>query len=304
MTLVAVTGATGYVGRHAAHRLLDDGFGVVNLTGHPDRPSPDTARMRTERLDFSDPPRLAEALAGVDVLLNTYWVRFEHGETTFERAVRNTERLLGAARTAGVRRVVQVSVTGASPTSPLAYFRGKAAVEDLVRSSGLSWTIVRPTMVYGGDDILLNNIAWTLRHLPAFAIPGDGRYPVQPVHVEDLAGRLASLVGSDERGTHDAAGPERYTFEELVRLLRWATGSHAVLVRVPPSLAVLGARMVGALVRDVLLTADEVRGLMDGLLVSDEPPIGITSLAHHLAHHRAHLGRRYASELARHYRAA
>jgi uncharacterized protein YbjT (DUF2867 family) len=304
-TRVAVTGANGFVGRHVARRLLSGGIEVVNLTGHPRRTSPESAAMRTEPLDFADAAALRRGLAGASVLVNTYWVRFERGGTTYERAVANTERLLIAARAAGVQRVVQVSITNPSAASPLPYYRGKARVEELVRRSGLDWAIARPSWIYGPGDILLNNIAWSLRHVPVFGIPGDGSYFVQPVHVEDVAELIASLALSDEqRVVRDAPGLERFTFDELVRTVRWAIGARARIVHLPPPLALAGAGIVGLATRDVMLTADEVRGLLAGLLVSDAPPVGRTSLTQWAVHHRDELGRRYASELLRHYRAA
>lgn len=303
---VVVTGATGFVGRAVAVRLLASGDSVVNLTGHPRRTAPGLEGMRTESLDFDAPAKLTYAMRGADLLVNTYWVRFEHGGRTFARTLANIGALLDAARAAGVGRVVHVSITNPSPDSPLPYWASKARAEALVRESGMDWAIVRPTMVYGAGDILINNIAWALRHLPAFGIPGDGAYPVQPVNVDDLADRIVALTSSvaDERTVSDAAGPERYTFDELVRLVRWAVGSHALVVRIPPRLALAGAGAVGTAMRDVMLTAEELRGLMAGLLVSDEPPVGRTSLAQWLLHHRDVVGRRYASELDRHYRPA
>jgi NADH dehydrogenase len=303
---VAVTGASGYIGRHVAARLHAAGQGIVNLTGHPSRPLGFDAagRVRTELLDWHHPARLAYALRGVDVLVNTYWVRFERGDVTYATAIANSGRLLAAARTAGVRRIVQVSIANPSRDSPLPYYRGKARVEELVRASGMRWAIVRPTLVYGGGDVLINNIAWTLRHLPVFGIPGDGRYPVQPVFVGDLAHAICELVGNDREVELDAGGPERHTFVELVRLVRWAIGSHALITHLPPALSLAGARLVGAAKGDVLLTGDEVRGLMGGLLAIDASPVGRTSLTQWLVHHADAVGRRYASELDRHYRAA
>jgi nucleoside-diphosphate-sugar epimerase len=303
---VAVTGATGFLGRHVAHRLVGQGMRLVNLTGHP---GPGTARndgIRTEMLDFAQPSRLTEAMAGASVLVNTYWVRFERGTTTYSGALRNTERLLDAARAAGVERVVHVSITNPSLDSALPYFAGKARAEEAVRGSGMRWAIVRPTIIYGPRDVLLNNIAWALRHLPGFGIPGDGTYPIQPVFVDDLADLIVALSDSDAApgSVTDAAGPERYTFAELVRVIRWAVGSHALVVNVPPLLALAGAGVIGALTRDVTLTAEELRGLMAGLLVSDGPAVGHTSLAQWVLHNRDTVGRRYASELDRHYRPA
>jgi len=299
---VAITGANGYTGRLVARRLLADGHAIRNLTNHPQRLA-DLPPMPTFPLGFDDQARLEEGLAGAEVLVNTYWVRYPRGSMTYDDAVANIRTLVTAARGAGVRRIVHVSIARAGD-SDLPYYRGKAAAEAAVRDSGLSAAIVRPTMLFGEGDVLLNNIAWVLRHLPAFGIPGDGRYPIQPIHVEDHAALIASLATGDDEGNHDSLGPERYTFEELVRLVRWAIGSHALVLRMPPALAQLGANGVGLLQHDVMLTPDELRGLMDGLLATDAPPSGNTSLAHWLRAQREVVGRRYTSEMDRHFRAA
>jgi uncharacterized protein YbjT (DUF2867 family) len=304
--LVAVTGANGYLGRHVARRLLASGQGVLNLTGHPDRPHELTpeAMVRTEALAWESSARLAYALHGAEALVNTFWVRFEHGETTFAAAVENSARLLSAARTAGVERVVHVSIANASVVSDLPYFRGKGLVEERVRESGLEWAIVRPTLLYGGRDVLINNIAWALRRLPAFGIPGDGGYPVQPVFVDDLAARIVELLDAPNGTQVDAGGPERHAFVDLVRLIRWAVGSRAALVHLAPALTLAGAWAIGAAKRDVLLTREELDGLMAGLLVAEGPPVGRTSLTQWLVHHATQVGVEYASELDRHYRPA
>src|SRR5688500_2120892 len=182
-----VTGAFSYTGRALAEELLSRGRAVRTLSRHDAPADPLAERIERGQLQFRDEGALREALAGAETLYNTYWVRFAHGETTFERAVENTSVLLRAARAAGMRRVVQLGVTHPSLDSPLAYCRGKARVEEDVRASGLSYAIVRPTLIFGPRDILVNNIAWGLRRTPVFPIAGDGRYLVQPVSVEDTA---------------------------------------------------------------------------------------------------------------------
>ena len=258
--------------------------------------------MERRPLDFGDAGQLAESLRGADTLYNTYWIRFARGDMTHDVAVRNSRNLIDAAVEAGVRRVVHISITNASEDSPLPYFRGKALGEQAVRESGLSYAIVRPTVLFSAEDILINNIAWFLRRFPVFLIGGSGGYPVQPVAVDDVA-RLAvdAGAGSDDMAL-DAVGPETFTFDEMVRLLARRVGSRARLMHVPPSAALLAAGMLGWLVRDVVLSRDEMDGLTAGLLASAGPPTGRTRFTEWLETEGASLGRRYASELARHYR--
>jgi NADH dehydrogenase len=300
-TVHAVTGAFGYSGLHLARLLLARGERVRNLTGHPDRPDPFAGAVEATRFRFDDREAMRAALRDVRVLYNTYWVRFDHGASTFHRAVENTRALFRAAAEAGVERIVHVSITNPSPDSLLPYFRGKAMVESALRDTGLSYAILRPAVFFGGRDVLVNNIAWLLRRLPLFGI-APGRYGLQPIHVEDFA-RLAVEQGSSRVDTVlDAVGPEALGFQELVRLVRGAVGSRAALVPVPRPVLLTAARLLGRVVRDVVLTPDEIAGLTANLLVSNGPPTASTRLSEWLAGNAEQLGVEWASELHRHYR--
>jgi NADH dehydrogenase len=295
-----VTGAFSYSGRFIAEQLLERGRGVRTLTNHPRSDHPLASRIPTYPLNFSDDATLVAALTGTDTLYNTYWVRAPHGSLTHAIAVDNTKRLIDAARRAGVRRIVQTSI--ANPTaSASSYYRGKAALEEAVRSSGLSYAIVRPTLLFGGGDVLINNIAWLLRHFPVFAIPGDGRYRLQPMHVMDHAGLLVEVGSQPADVVVDSAGPEIFTFDELVHLIRRAMNVRSLVVHVPPVLAMAGASVAGRMVGDMLLTRDELDDLMHDILVSHEPPRGTTRLTIWLRLHGNEVGRNYASEMDRHY---
>jgi uncharacterized protein YbjT (DUF2867 family) len=297
-----VTGAFSYTGRAIAEELLARGRSIRTLTRRDAPADPLAARIERAALQFRDERALRDALAGADTLYNTYWVRFAHGPTTFERAVSNTRVLLTAARAAGVRRIVHVSVTNASADSPLPYFRGKAACEADVASSGLSYAIVRPTLVFGPRDILVNNIAWGIRRLPVFPVAGDGSYRVQPVAVEDVASICAGLGESDGELALDAAGPETLAFDELVGLVAAAVGRRVRILHLSPGTVLALARIAGTLRRDVLLTREELAGLQAELLVSGEPPLGRAGFRSWVAAHGESLGRGYVSELARNFR--
>lgn len=298
-----VTGAFSYSGRFIAAQLLESGRGVRTLTNHPRPNDPLASRIPANPLDFADDAALVSALTGADTLYNTYWVRAPHGNVSHGVAVVNTKRLINAAQRAGVRRIVQTSI--ANPTaSTTSYYRGKAALEDAVRSSGLSYAIVRPTLLFGEGDVLINNIAWLLRHLPVFAIPGDGRYRLQPMHVRDHAGLMIYVGTQTANVVVDSAGPEIFTFDELVHLLRRVLQLRSLVVHTPPALALAGATIVGRLAGDMLLTRDELNDLMHDILVSHEPPRGTTRLSEWLPSHRDEIGRDYASEMDRHYRLA
>jgi NADH dehydrogenase len=297
-----VTGAFSYSGGQIAKRLLEAERNVRTLTYHPDRPHPLQSSVDAHTYRFDDPAALARSLEGVSTLYNTFWVRFDHGETSFANAIESSRMLFFAARRAGVKRIVHLSITNPSLESPLPYFRGKALVEYALAQSGVPFSIVRPTWIFGGErDVLTNNIAWILRHLPAIAVPGDGLYPVQPVHVEDLA-RIC-VDAADARGdiVIDAAGPEKMPFRDLVALVRTAVDTRAPILLIPALLMAGAARALGVLLGDVVLTGDEIRGLMAGLLVSREPALGEIAFSQWLSDHSTSVGRAYANEIQRHF---
>jgi uncharacterized protein YbjT (DUF2867 family) len=298
----AVTGAFSFTGRAIAARLLEEGREVVTLVRRRPATDPFAGHLRAEQVDLDDPSTLTTALRGVDALYNTHWIRFERGETTYEQAIARTLRLIEAAGRAGVRRLVHISVVNAADSAPTAYFRAKARLEVEVRESGLSYAIVRPTLTYGPDDILVNNLCWTLRRFPTFGVPGDGRYRLQPVHVDDVAAIAVGAGNQPENLETDAAGPDILAFDDFVRLLAGAIGRPARLVHLPPMLALGASQVIALLVRDVLLTRDEVTELMASLLVSANPPGGTIRLADWAGSHADQLGRHYNSELDRHFR--
>jgi len=300
--LNVVTGAFGYTGKYIARRLLADGIRVKTLTGHLERPDPSRGQVAAAPFNFDDPPALIDQLSGASTLYNTYWVRFSRGEVTFDRAVENTRTLIQAAKDAGVGRIVHVSITNPSLNSSLPYFRGKAQVEEAIFDSGISYAIIRPTVIFGIEDILINNIAWMLRRFPIFVVPGGGGYRFQPIFVEDLAGLAVDAGGQEDNLVLDAAGPETYTFDEFVRLVGRTMGSRTKIVHLPASLALGLSKFVGYFLGDVVLTRDEVTGLMSDLLISNAPPAGNTSLKSWLTANVATLGGSYTSELDRHYR--
>ncbi|MBI4493667.1 MAG: NAD(P)H-binding protein [Chloroflexi bacterium] len=300
--LDVVTGASGYTGKYIARRLLGMGRSVRTLTGHPQRPNPFGLQVEVAPYNFDQPDELVRSLQGAHTLYNTYWVRFPRGQVTFERAVANTLTLLRAAEAAGVRRIVHVSITSASEDSALPYFKGKGVLEQAIVRSKLSYAILRPTVIFGLEGILINNIAWLLRRCPVFAIPGSGQYLVQPVCVEDVAELAVDAAQRDEHLALDAVGPETYTYEELVRLIARKVRSRARMVYLSPEVVLGLSRLIGFAVNDVVLTRDEVEGLMANLLVSQGPPTGKTRLSDWLDQHADRIGRGYASELGRHYR--
>jgi NADH dehydrogenase len=297
--LHVVTGAFGYSGRYIAARLLEAGHNVRTLTNSPNRRNPFGGRVEAHLFHFDRPEQLRASLEGASVLYNTYWVRFNYADFRYSQAVANTRILFAAARAAGVPRVVHVSITNPSEDSPFEYFRDKAVLERELRESGLSYAILRPAVLFGGEGILINNIAWALRHLPVFGVFGSGAYRLQPIHVADFAD-LAVAQGRERAPcTIDAIGPETFTYRELVQDIAHAIGVRRPIISVPPRVGYLAGRLLGTALGDVVLTWDEIGGLMQGLLATDSPPVGRVRLSAWAREHAEDLGRRYANELRR-----
>ncbi len=296
---IAVTGAFGYSGRYIAKRLLEAGHEVITLTNSVNRPNPFGAKVTAFPFHFEEPDRLRESLQGVRTLINTYWVRFDHRLFTHEQAVANTKVLFSSAKAAGVPRIIHVSITNPDSRSDLPYFRGKAELESALKGLGISYCILRPTVLFGKEDVLINNIAWSLRYLPVVGVFGAGEYRLQPIYVDDQARAAAERVSGTRDEILEAIGPETFTYRELVGRVSRAIGVRRPIISVPPGLGYWGCRLVGLVVGDVVITREEIRGLMEGRLYVDAPPLGATRLTEWMERHRETLGRRYTSELAR-----
>lgn len=297
-----VTGAYGFSGKYIARRLLEAGYHVRTLTNSISRENPFGADVTAYPFHFDSPEKMIESLRGASVLYNNYWVRFnysDHMSFTYANAVDNSLKLLHAAQEAGIRRIVHISITNPSEDSPFEYFRGKARLERAIKASGLSYAILRPAVLFGKEDILINNIAWFLRQFPVFGVFGNGNYRLQPIYVDDLA-RLAVEQGQmTDNATIDAIGPETFTFREIVEAIGKAVGKRRPIISMPPFLGYVFGMYVGKLLGDVAITHDEVEGLMADLLYTKSAPAGATRLTDWLKEHSASVGMHYSSELAR-----
>ena len=297
--VTVVTGAFGYSGKYITRRLLAAGCRVRTLTNSPQRQHAFGDAVEVYPYNFDQPDALARSLRGADVLINTYWVRFDHADFTHSQAVANTLRLFEAARRAGVRRIVHVSITNPSEDSPLEYFRGKAVLERALRESGISYAVLRPTVLFGEQDILINNIAWLLRHMPAFGVFGSGQYRLQPIFVDDLASLAVGQGSSRDSVVINAIGPETFTFRSLVENIGQAIGRVRPIVSIPPSIGYGVGWVLGQLLGDVVITKPEIEGLMADLLFVNAPPAGTTLLSTWARDHSSTLGIHYSSEMAR-----
>lgn len=297
--LHAVTGAFGYSGKYIARKLLAEGRSVITLTNSTNRVNEFTGRIQVVPFNFDKPDALAQSLQNVEVLFNTYWVRYNHRLFKHADAVQNTLVMFEAARQAGVKRIVHISITNPAERSPLEYFSGKARLENALIESGLSYAILRPAVVFGKEDILINNMAWLLRRSPVFGVFGDGNYRLQPIYVEDLAELAVQWGESNENTIINAIGPETFTYRELVESVGRLIGARRQLISISPAVGYWVSRLISFFVNDVMITREEIEGLMADLLYVDSHPTGTTKLTDWVQQHAATLGRNYTSELAR-----
>jgi NADH dehydrogenase len=296
---MAVTGAFGYSGKRITRELLARGDRVLALTNSLGRPHPFGQAIEVAPLAFADPTSLSQSLSGCDVLVNTYWVRFNHRTFSHAQAVADTKVLFSAARAAGVGRIVHVSITNPARDSSLEYFRGKAELEEALMGLGIPYAIARPAVLFGDEDILINNMAYLLRRLPVFGMFGDGQYRLRPIHVDDFAKCIVVLCDGSTNTVVEAVGPESFTYLELLKVLASALGVRRRFLRLPPWFGYVVGTVAGWLLRDRLITWEEIKGLMQDRLWVDAPAAGTTRLSDWAKAHADTLGRHYASELRR-----
>ncbi len=295
----AVTGAFGYSGKYIASRLIEKGHTVITLTNSINRENPFGNKIETYPFNFDNPNKLVESLNGVSVLYNTYWVRFNQKLFNHSKAAQNTITLFKAAKDAGVKRIVHISITNPSEQSHLEYFNGKAKLEKSLDELGVSYSILRPTVLFGKEDILINNIAWALRKLPIIGVFGDGMYRLQPIYVDDLAELAAAQGELTENTIINAIGPETFTYKGLIESIGNIIGKKRIIISVPPLFGYVACMLMGKFVNDVIITREEIKGLMEDLLYVDSPPTGKTKLTEWAKEHANSLGKFYTSELAR-----
>ncbi len=298
--LHVVTGAFGYSGRWIAHRLLEKGVRVRTLTNAIGRDDPFDGKVEVHPIDFENHEALVDSLRGAEVLYNTYWVRYNHHSRNFDHgiAVENSRKLFAAAAEAGVERIIHFSVAHPDKAPDWTYFRGKVAVEKILNESSHSYAILRPTVLFGGGrNVLINNIAWMLRKFPVFGVFGMGNYPIQPVHVKDVA-RVAVEQGElRENVTIDVTGPETFRYKDYIGLMAKSMGLRRIILPIPSLVGWMFGKFLGVILQDLVITRAEIKGLKRGLMASDEEPLGVLKFSDWIAEHGSEFGNRYQNDL-------
>jgi uncharacterized protein YbjT (DUF2867 family) len=259
---VAVAGGSGFIGRAIARRLTGTGeIKVRALTRDPEaaRARAPIAGVEYVRADIADQSSLKSAIAGTDAIIDTiqfdgYPVENPNRGLTFERVdYGGVVALIAAARQAGSPKFIYVSGTAADEKSTHPGFRAKGRAERAIRSSGLSYTIFRPSLVYGPEDKVVNGLARALKFAPVFGVPGTGQQKVQPVLVDDLAACvMLAVLGRGRNETYDVGGPELMTFDEMMRIIMDASGHRRPLFHIPERLMRAAAGLMEKLPKPLL----------------------------------------------------
>lgn len=272
---VLVLGGSGFVGRHVVAKLVDAGHRVVVPTRRRDR-ARDVMLLPTVTIvetDVHDPAKLAALVGRADVVVNLVGILHEEGGQTFARAhVELPRKLIAACEAAGVKRLVHMSALGAAPDGPSKYQRSKGEAEGLVASSGLDWTIFRPSVIFGRGDSFLTMFARLVRLLPVVALAAPAAR-FQPVWIGDVAHCFARSVDDDRTvgQRYDLAGPSVYTLRELVTYVGDLTGHRRPIVPLGPGLSQLQARML-ELLPVKLMTRDNLASMQQDNVSPDPFP--------------------------------
>ncbi|MCD4795412.1 MAG: NmrA family NAD(P)-binding protein [Bacteroidales bacterium] len=296
---IAITGAFGYSGKYITQKLFEKGYQVKTLTNSPHKKNSFEKKIEVVPLSFENRDLLTDNLSDINVLINTYWVRFNHRNFNHNQAVDNTKILFDAAKEAGVKKIIHVSITNPDEHSELEYFKGKGILENYLKEIIPAYAIIRPAVLFGKEDILINNIAWMIRHLPITGVFGKGDYKLQPIHVEDFADIIIKEIENPDNKIINAIGPETFTYKELVSAIMKNIGIRKRIINTSPQIAYYVGKIISFLKKDVTITKEEIKGLMQNLLYVNEEPTGKIKLSEWVKENKNTLGKKYANELSR-----
>jgi NADH dehydrogenase len=270
--MILVTGGTGFVGSHLVRRMRADGLSVRALVRHPEK-----ARALTEAGvdivpgDISDKDSLQRAAAGVKRVVHLVGIIQEMKGVTFEGVhVEGTRNLLQAAKNAGVRHFLYQSALGTRPAAKSDYHKTKWAAEELVRASGIPFTILRPSLIYGPGDQFTLRLADVIRASPALPIIGSGKSKVQPIYIDDMVDCIVKAVTSDAflNEIYEIGGPDQLTYEEVTRAIAEAMGVKRPAVHIPLFFMELAAGVAEAVLSKPPITTQQLIMLQEDIVCS------------------------------------
>lgn len=270
---IAITGGTGFVGRHLAARLAADGHEVVVIgRGDPVKQALLPHGVTVAAADITDAAALAAALEGCEAVAHCAGINREIGAQTYATVhVQGTRAVVEASRAAGVERLVMLSFLRARPDGPTEYHRSKWAAEEIVRHSGLTWTILKAGVIYGRGDHMLDHLSHAFYTFPVFGLVGMKDQPVRPVAVADVARVLEAAVTGDPRLADRSVavlGPEEMPLGDAVRRVARVTGRRPLFVRLPIAAHLVISRLAELVMRVPLVSLAQVRILQEGVTVA------------------------------------
>lgn len=297
-----VAGGTGFTGTYVVRNLLSNGENKISvLSSHPRRSHEFAQGIEVNPYNFGQYDEMVKNFRDADCFINTYWVRLNFRNSSFREAVRNSQKLVDACKESGVKRIVHISVANPSHDYAYEYYRGKMEVEDYIRKSGISYAILRPTLLFGDEEILVNNITWLIRKYGFFFIFGDGKYKVTPVFVNDVAREVVRQSQLEENVTEDVVGPESYAFEEIVKLIARETGNKLRIYHLSTFFMSPVCGLLSLLRHDTVVTPEELRVVIDNKLYSGSEPLGMTKFSTWVKENSEKFGKEYHSEVERHF---
>jgi uncharacterized protein YbjT (DUF2867 family) len=269
---VLVTGASGFVGRHAVARLLLGGHSVravISQRPGAEKELPDSGgrQIDVRRGDVRKPESLRGAFDGIDAVIHTVAIPTERGQRFADVNVAGVAHVVAEARRAGVGRIVHMSALGANPTSPYPYLRSKGEGQAIVTGSGISHVVLQPSLLFGEGDDFFPRLKFSLL-FPLVPVPGDGKSRFQPVHVDDIAQALVAAVERpDISGVHEVGGAEPVTYDEMLAEAMRGAGKRRPTLHVPVPLMKPPAFLMGLVMPDPPVTVAQ----LDLLAVDNTP---------------------------------
>src|SRR6267378_8338231 len=273
---IAITGGRGFIGSHLANRLSSEGHEVVLIARRwrEEETSEVSSRMKFVTSDLGKTTILGEALTGCDAVAHCAGINREIGKQTYQRVhVEATRNVVNAGHEAGVRKIVLMSFLRARPNCSSPYHESKWAAEEIVRESGLDYTIIKAGVVYGRGDHMLDHLSHALHTFPVFGLVGLKEKAVRPLAIEDLVHVMrASLVDDRlKRQTIALLGPEEIYLSEAVRRVAQVVGKRPLMFPLPVSFHYLFAYFFELIMKVPLTSLAQVRILAEGVVTPGSP---------------------------------
>lgn len=265
--MILVTGGTGFVGKHLIKRMRKEGLPIRALVRNPvtARPLKDLG-VEVAEGDVSDTASLGDAATGVERVVHLVGIIQEAPGATFQGVhVAGTRNLLDAAQKAGVRHFLYQSALGARPGAASAYHRSKWEAEELVRASGMPYTILRPSLIYGPGDQFTIRLVDMIKHAPVLPVIGSGKSKVQPIFIDDVVTCLLRAVTSDRcfNKSYEIGGPEQLTYEEVTVAIAAAMNVKRPVVHMPLLFLKTAASLMETVLSRPPVTRDQLIMLLE-----------------------------------------